>query len=235
MDCCMQAVVWSMKASAIDDLQVSWFVELGQRLAAGKGNLRPGIESSWYRALAMIPAAEGDRTRTVRLMEQAREAAESAVTTNPGPYETHLIKTYYESMLKTHMFVTRDKEAAVETGLALIELDPVWSPSLGELGQALRHFGDFLEAAVWFERAVNLGAPYYGHHSLAAAECYRKIGRPDLAVIHYRAVAELAPDSPRLAADGLTVAHESGNSSQITWFEEMSSSAGAGSSRPHGQ
>jgi hypothetical protein len=210
MDACAQAVVWYLKNKAISEDEFAWFSAYGNALAAEPAALGAATRSSWYRAWAMVPAVEGDRAATRDAMQQARAAADEAVAASTGAYETHLVKTYYESSLKEHMYVSRDLALAEEAGQALIDLDPVWAPSHGELGEAYAFFGQPEKAAQLYETAIHLGPPYVAYHTLAAARCRERSGDLMAAVAHYESLGALAPASRRVMTDGLEVARRAG-------------------------
>lgn len=215
LDACAQAVVWYLKRKELPEADYHWYLNTGLELVRDNPDMPSGGVSAWYRALAMCPAAEGDAVTTRRYMENAREAADATYARSPRAYELHLLKTYYESSIKEHMYVTRDLDRAVEAGRSLIALDPVWSPSYGELGDVMAKFGRPEAAARLYEKAVELGAPYYGHHLLQAARMREKAAHAEQALVHYETLARLAPDSESLLEDGLrlarSVAHSSGD------------------------
>ncbi|MFJ9847865.1 hypothetical protein [Streptomyces sp. NPDC101150] len=193
MDACAQAVVWYLKRKELPASEYQWFLDRGTLLAQDPG-LDPGFVSAWYRALAMVPAAKGEVGQTRKYMERAHEAAQESVNRRPHAYELHYIKTYYESSLKEHMHLSRDRDAAEEAGRALISLDPAWAPSYGELAEAHLHFGQVQSAAELYETAVSFGSPHVGHHLLQAARCREKSGNFERAADHYFTLAQLVPD-----------------------------------------
>jgi hypothetical protein len=194
MDACAQAVVWYLKRKELPAAEYEWFLARGTALAARPERLDPGSISSWYRALAMVPAAEGEVAQTRQYMEYAQDAAQDSFTRRPRAYELHFMKTYHESSLKEHMYLTRDPDRAEESGRALIALDPAWAPSYGELAEAYLRFGRVQSATELYERAVELGPPHVGHHLLQAARCQEKAGDHERAVEHYLTLSHLVPD-----------------------------------------
>jgi tetratricopeptide (TPR) repeat protein len=120
----------------------------------------------------------------------------------------NFLKTYYESAIKEHMYLTGDYDRAQEAGDALIALDPVWPPSYAEVAEVHRKFGDTERAAGLFEKAAALGPPYVGHHMAAAARCHEALGNDERAIGHYLALAEIAPLSESIAAAGLRLAEK---------------------------
>jgi tetratricopeptide (TPR) repeat protein len=220
LDACTQAVVWYLKRREIPEDAFTWWIRIGNGLAKApeSNRLDMGTVSSWYRGLAMLPAARGKASETRKFMELAREAAEQTIALRPGAYELNTIKTYYESTMKEHMYVTKNFEAAEEAGHALITLDPVWAPSYGELAEVYEFFGRVAQAAEFYERAAEAGPPYWGHHLLRAAKCQVKSGNDEVALSHYLTLAEIAPENASVLQEGLNVARRLSSTSQ-TQFE----------------
>lgn len=213
MDACAQAIVWYLKRRELSEADFNWYLATGNALAKAPERLDPGSISSWYRALAMLPASRGEARATRRYMQYAREAAGETFTRRPRAYEMHYMKTYYESSLKEHMYVAPDLEKAEEAGHALITLDPAWAPSYGELAEAYLKFGKPEQAARLYDKAVETGPPYVGHHLSCAAKCYETVGNNERALAHYLTLSELAPQSVSVLLAGLKIArgisHES--------------------------
>lgn len=201
-----QAIVWHMKSNVLSDESYQWFLNLGQNLSRPSAGVESGSLSSWYRAVAMVPAAKGDKESTREFMLAARKAAEIAIVTRPRAYETHFIKTYHESSLKEHMYVTRDRNSAIREGEALVALDPVWAPSYGELAEVYRFFGENRQAAELFERAGRLGPPYVGHHLFSAAQSYEADGASNEALVLYQELLAFAPKNASVVVAGFKLA-----------------------------
>lgn len=206
MDACAQAVVWYLKRKEVTEEQYEWFLERGTRLAEDPAGVEPAALSSWYRGVAMVPAASKQTAETRRLMERAREAAEETIALRPRAYERHLIKTYHESSLKEHMFLRRDEAAAEEAAKALIEVDPVWSPSYGELAESRAFFGRVDEAAEAWLQAADLGAPYEGHHRLRAAQALARTEQAERALEQYLLLLDLAPEHGQVLTEAARLA-----------------------------
>ncbi|MGW8702636.1 hypothetical protein ACWGOK_37940 [Streptomyces eurythermus] len=219
LDACSQAVVWYLKRKELPEVEYEWFRDTGVRLAEARGRLDPGAISSWYRALAMVPAAVGEAETTRRYMEYAWEAAEDTMARRPRAYETHFLKTYYESSLKEHMYLTRDLARAEEAGRALIALDPAWAPSYGELAEVYAAFDRPEQAAELYEQAVKAGPPYVGYHMLRAARCHQKAGATDRALALHRDLARLAPDDEQVLRAGLDLADGLGDDTSRYHFQ----------------
>ncbi len=123
----------------------------------------------------MIPAGRGQALQTRHYMQRAREAAEEVISRRPRRHEMNFIKTYHESAIKEHLYVTGDFEKAKEAGNALIALDAGWAPSYAELAEVYQKSGDQQRAAELYEQALaTLGPPYVGHHLLNAAPTARR-------------------------------------------------------------
>jgi tetratricopeptide (TPR) repeat protein len=214
LDACAQAVVWFVKRGEISQDDYARYLETGTALAGTPGLVESAALSSWYRAIAMIPAREGAAAETRGFMERAREAAEAALSLRPRAYELHLKKTYYESSLKEHLYVTRDVDKAEEAGHSLIALDPAWAPSYGELAEVYARSGRLAAAADRYEQAAAAGPPYYGHHLAQAARCRERAGQEEQALELYLTLAGIADLAPALLADGLRLARKLADPSQ---------------------
>lgn len=219
LDACAQAVVWHLKRRELTPEDFEWFTVLGERTTAHAGGLDPGAVSSWFRAAAMLPAAGKDATRTRELMERAREAADEAMKLRPRAYELHFMKTYFESSLKEHMYLTWDPGKAEHYGRKLIDIDPAWSPSYGELADAHAHFGKHDAAAELYDQAAHRGPPYVSYHLIKAAQMYERLGDDDRALARYMTVVRLVPDHAAAHQMGLSLAERTGHS-LTTAFEQ---------------
>lgn len=215
LDAAAQAVVWRQKGEQVDAENYSWFLAVGRKLVEDGGGANPGARSSWYRAIAMIPAAHGAAEETRLLMLEARKAAEEALTDRPGAYSAHFTKTYYESTIKEQLYIARDFDAALEAAAALIELDPLWSPSLGEKAEI--HFAtrQFETAANCWEAAGRCGPPYVGHHYFAAAQAWEAAGAPERALEICIGLAELDPSMESVRQRGRALADQMGANCDI--------------------
>ncbi len=215
LDAAAQAVVWRRKGEQVDEGNYSWFLAAGRELVEDGGSANPGARSSWYRAVAMIPAARGEAGETRLLMLKARHAAEEALTARPGAYSAHFVKTYYESTIKEQLYIARDIDAALEAAAALIELDPLWSPSLGEKAEV--HFAaeQFETAANCWEAAGRCGPPYVGHHYFAAVQAWEAAGAPERALEICTGLAELDPSMESVRQRGRALANQLGTNSDV--------------------
>jgi tetratricopeptide (TPR) repeat protein len=201
LDLCTQVVVWYLKRNEVDKSTFGWALEHGDRVLQTKNDMIDiGTESSWYRGVAMVPAKDGDAAETRRLMQRAHNLAERGVGCNETDYGAlNNLKTYWESTLKEHMFVTRDREAALAAASSLIDLDPAWSPSYAERADMLRHFGDIAGALNSYRKAVAIGPPYYGYHLKQVADCSEELGDLRTALEIHRKLADLAPHDRAIA------------------------------------
>ncbi|WP_410676931.1 tetratricopeptide repeat protein [Amycolatopsis sp. cmx-4-68] len=220
VDMCTQAVVWHLKRREAGEGQFRWAVHIGQKLA-GRRSVDAGTASAWYRGVAMLPAARGKAAMTSRYMKKARDTANEALAASPQALTTNALKTYYESSLKEHMYLSRDSDAALAAGRALVDLDPAWSPSHGELAEAHKLFGQLELAAAGFERAVWTGPPYVGYHLVRAARCRAALGDWDTATDHYLALLHLAPCSETVRAEGREVAQRASSQRSAAFAEAL--------------
>ncbi len=207
IDAASLAVVWHMKLGILKDTDFKWFSSLGTTLAT-TNKIESGALSSWYRAVAMIPAAKGDKVATRETMLAARRAADITMKIRPRAYEAHFLKTYHESSIKEHMFVTGDYQAAIREGESLLSLDPVWSISFGEVAEVHRHFGDFSTAATYFEEGACCGPPYVGHHIYSAATCHEAAGELNRALELYVRLLGMSPNNKAVIISGAKLARK---------------------------
>jgi len=206
LDVCAQGVVWFTKRKEISEDAFRWCVSTGSHLSQTRSGLNAGALSSWYRGIAMLPAAQGDAAGTRRYMRLAEDAAHETYSARPTAFDLNTVKTYHESTIKEHMYVTGDLELAEAAAEALIALDPVWSPSYGELAEAYRKFGKVEKAANLYEQASSLGPPYVGYHLLQAARCRAQHNDDEVALSHYIRLAEIAPGFRPVIDEGSEVA-----------------------------
>lgn len=212
VDACTQGIVWYLKRREIDDAQYRWCVETGSDLVRQEAGLGSGTISSWYRGLAMVPAAERDAEKTRRYMTHAYDHAVQIVSDADSRGALNALKTYYESCIKEFMYVRPDLELAEQAGLALIAMDEQWSPSYAELAEAYERFGEAEKAADYFEKAVAAGPPYVGHHLVSAARARAKLDEGETALRHYLTLNELAPvPNIEICREALDLATRSGH------------------------
>ncbi|GAB2616465.1 hypothetical protein GCM10027168_56110 [Streptomyces capparidis] len=206
LDACTQAVVWYIKRRELPTADFERWLALGTSLSESSDRIEPGALSSWYRGIAMVPAASGDAVATRRSMDRAREAADVCTGSEARAADMNMIKTYYESAIKEYLYVQRDIDAAEEAGRSLIALDPVWSVSYGELAEVYLRSKRVERAAQMYEQAAATGPPYVAHHLLKAAMCRDRCGDHSRAMAHYEKLAAFAPQSRRVMSAGLDLA-----------------------------
>jgi len=226
LEACAQAVVWYLKRQEIPEECFKWYVTLGKYLVSEKKRLDSGSLSAWYRAIAMLPAAAGDSRATRLYMEKARDAARETISRRPRAYEQHLIKTYHESTIKEHMYVTRDFAAAEKSALDLIELDPFWSPSYAEAAEMYIAFRQPERAIDYYDRALELGPPYHCHNLLRAAKVNEKCRRTEWAVELYTRLAGLVKGDEQILRAGSSLANSIAHESEQFFADELAALPG---------
>lgn len=212
VDACTQGIVWYLKRREIDEAQYRWCIETGTHLIRREAGLGSGTISSWYRGLAMVPAAERDAEKTRQYMAHAYDHAARVASDADNYGALNALKTYYESCIKEFMYVRPDLERAEQAGLALIAMDEQWSPSYAELAEVYERFGQTEKAAAYFQKAVAAGPPYVGHNLVSAARAYAKLDDVDAALRYYLTLNELAPaPNPDVCREALELATREGH------------------------
>lgn len=194
-----QAVVWHSKSGEVSAETCRWFVELAD--AKFVQGLPSSNVSDWYRAKAMLPASKGDVAQTRLLMQMAEEHAREAIDAGDANGRQNL-KTALESRLKEELYVRRDPAAAVETGLLLTAHDPNWPSAWAELGEAYQKGGRLDDAKRAFERAVEIGAPYFVYHLYGLASILDQLGDLDGSLQTLRRILILDPGNISAAISG---------------------------------
>ncbi|WP_299694181.1 hypothetical protein [uncultured Tateyamaria sp.] len=215
------AVVWHMKVQFLSDAGYRWFEALGQKLSRDPDKVDAGALSSWYRGIAMVPAARGDRSGTRDYMLAAYAHAQEAIDLRPTYYELNLKKTYFESTLKEHMYVTRDYDAARDVATALLELDPIWSASHGEVAECHAAFANFEAAATSFETAARLGPPYFAHHLFAAGQMWERAANEDRAMEIYNFLHDFEPANSSVIVAGARLAKKTSGTSARSFITAL--------------
>jgi hypothetical protein len=223
LDACTQGIVWRQKRREIPDADYAWCLTTGSAIV-GEGTTGGGAVSSWYRGLAMVPAAKGDASLTHDYMRRAEAAALESYAVRPTAFELNAIKTFYESTIKEHMYVTKNLEGALAAAEKLIALDPNWSPSFGEMADANRHFGRLEEAAALYEHAARMGPPYVGHHLLQAARCRATLNALDEALAHYETLSVMAPDYVIVREEAQPIAERASETARLRYWESIQAS-----------
>lgn len=164
-----QYIVWSLKASKIKDNR-DFMLSHGKMVAEKieseieKGNTVSTnyiILSSWFRALSMVPADQGDKDKTREYMKKAKLYANQIVPTNifQEYVKANLIKTYYESKIKEYLYLHKNIDIAKESALKMVNIDDKWSISWQQLGEIYIMNKEYKEAIDSYETALNLGGP----------------------------------------------------------------------------
>jgi len=221
LDLCAQGVVWHLKRREVSEADYDWCLATGTAIATERADTDPGAISSWYRGVAMVPAAKRDAAQTRDYMRRAEEAALQTYELRPSAFELNALKTYHESTIKEHMYVTEDPERALAAAQDLVALDPNWSPSYGEMADAYRRFGRLEAAAELYERASRMGPPYVGHHLLQAARCRAETEALDEALVHYETLSAMAPDYAAVRTEGARVAERASEVSRRRYLKTV--------------
>lgn len=201
LDACSQAVVWHAKRREIDEAQVRWWLTMGVSLANGERELPAATLSAWYRGVAMVPSASGSASETRRYMELAKDHAVEAADSQGRTGDLNAMKTYFESSIKEHMYVSGDLDEAERAGRDLIALDPAWSISYSELADVLECRGDLAGAAELCENAVAIGPPYVSVHLRRAGMLWGRSGNGERAFECYRELLDFLPLGQRALDD----------------------------------
>ncbi|RON79779.1 lipopolysaccharide assembly protein LapB [Pseudomonas fluorescens] len=199
-----QTTVWFHKTGEIEKDVYEWFFKKSNDIVRNpKSQIPDGIKSSWYRAVAMIPAEKGNLDATRELMGRAKDYARKANAEITNPYLLNELKTYYESSVKEHLYVSKDFEKAEAAGLALLKLDPAWSPNWAEVAQVYMELKHYDMARQLLNKAIQLGPPYvlYFHYLLAECEC--QSGDIDGGLQRYRNIVEVDGSNRSSALSGL--------------------------------
>lgn len=179
IDVCTQGVVWHLKRREVNAETFQWCLKTGHKLAHGQSDCDPETVSGWFRGLAMLPAAAGDKVKTRDYMLKAKETALKAVEQRPDMSlkAINQLKTFYESSIKEFLYVDRDQDKALQSALALIDLDPHWSLNFSETADIFKSFGDLEQAGLYYDKAASLGPPYLGLNLTSAIQCFEGSGR----------------------------------------------------------
>ncbi|MPW31824.1 hypothetical protein F9L16_22915 [Agarivorans sp. B2Z047] len=182
---CAQIVVWYCKYKYTSFNPIS---EKYYRIATSLANdvftnshLSTESKSSWYRAFAMVPAANNDLVETRRMMESAKSFALDSLSKNSSLESINLLKTYYESTIKECIYLSKDFERAENAIEDLINLDPHWSPSHSEASEVYYEKGDYEKALEHINMAIKIGPPYLMYNLFILGKVHRKMNRNDLA------------------------------------------------------
>jgi len=188
LDICSQAIVWKMKNDAITDDLYEWFVGNGKvavsEIASSNALTDLVSLSSFYRGLAMVPAAIGDAPRTRQYMLLAEHYAEVIMQSEDrGTIAAREArKTVYESKLKEMLYVACDIEAAREVANELVLYDPNWSISYHEAAEVELKDKEWKAALECFENAYHIGFPRITYSQYMIGACHQKLTNFDQAL-----------------------------------------------------
>lgn len=202
------AVVWHLKTGEIRNDLAEWFTATAKTLLDRDPGVSPEARSSWYRAYAMVPAATKDISATRDAMESAKRFAYEAIQARGPAYAANYLKTYYESSIKEHLYVSGDIDQALDAACKLVELDPEWSESWAELGEVYEKRGEIEAAEKAYARAMSLGAPYYLVHVYQHACCLLQIDQVEEGLASMVDLSELDPTNRSAVVVGFKYAQK---------------------------
>lgn len=211
---CTQAVVWHLKTKEISKDNFEYFKDQGEKIAqeiSSSHCLSLSCLSGWYRAIAMVPAFQQDIPLTRHYMDLAHKYADQITPQNRSEElaKMHMLKTYYESESKEFLFVHKDLKAAEISALHMIDQDPYWSISWGELGElyaAQKNYDKALEA---FSQAYELGLPRLIRHYFYMGNCHGLMGNNQEALLIFNEILLCDPHNVSAALAGLKYAQKS--------------------------
>lgn len=199
-----QTTVWFHKTAEIEKGVYEWFFKKSNDIVRNpRSQIPDGIKSSWYRAVAMIPSEKGNPDATRKLMGRAKDYARKANAEISNPYLLNELKTYYESSVKEHLYVSKDYEKAEAAGLALLKLDPAWSPNWAEVAQVYMARKHYDMGRQLLNKAIQLGPPYLIYYHYLLAECECQLGDVDSGLQRYRHILEVDGSNRSSALSGL--------------------------------
>ena len=214
LDVCSQAIVWKLKGNAIDDELNRWFIETGETTAREIASSCESADlvslSSFYRGLAMVPAAKGDVSATRHYMLLAENYAEAVISSEKGGSipAREARKTVYESKLKEMLYVARDIESARRVGDELIKFDPHWSISYHEAAEVEMKDGQWQHAAQRFQEAYDIGFPRRTYSQYMIGACRQQLGQFDDALEAFKNTLLLDATNISAGISGYGVARE---------------------------
>lgn len=214
LDICSQAIVWKLKGNAIGDELNLWFIGAGEAAAKPIATSSEPMDlvslSSFYRGLAMVPAAQGDVSKTRQYMQLAEHYADAVIASPKGSSipAREARKTVYESTLKEMLYVAGDVEQARQVAEALIEYDPYWTISYHEAAEVEMQDGEWQRAAERFEQACEIGFPRQTYSQYMIGACNQKLGKFDEALHAFKNTLVLDATNLSAGIAGYTVARE---------------------------
>lgn len=214
LDVCSQAIVWKIKGNAIDDGLNQWFIEAGEAAAKQLAGSQVPADmvslSSFYRGLAMVPAAQGDTQATRQHMLMAEAFADAVLDSEKGDgiAAREARKTVYESKLKEMLYVARDVECARQVAEELVAYDPGWSISYHEAGEVEVADRQWQRALQRFSQALEVGFPRVTYSQYMVGACHQQLGNFDQALQAFEKTLQLDPTNISAGVAGFKVARQ---------------------------
>lgn len=214
LDVCAQAIVWKIKGDIIDHDLGQWFISAGEQAAK---KISSSVEyndlislSSYYRALAMVPAAMHDARTTRKYMLLAEEFAEAALCSenNLTIAGREARKTVYESKLKEMLYVACDINSARQVAEELIEYDANWSISYHEAGEVEIIAREWARALDFYQAAYDIGFPRVTYSQFMIGTCQQQLKRYDLALAAFKNTLILDPSNISAGIAGHAIARQ---------------------------
>jgi tetratricopeptide (TPR) repeat protein len=204
LDVCAQAIVWKIKGNIIDDSLNQWFLAAGEQAARKIAFSTEHDDlislSSYYRALAMVPAMANDAVTTRSYMLLAENFAEAALCSErkASIIGREARKTVYESKLKELLYVARDIDGARRVAEELLVYDANWSISYHEAAEIETITHEWERALALYEAAYNIGLPRITYSQYMIGACHQQLMNFELAVEAFKATLLL--DSSNISA-----------------------------------
>lgn len=215
LDASAQAIVWFHKSKEIDVSTYEWLFKASVEILKSDSDseaISPSHKSAWYRAAAMRPAGQYDKSLTREIMAKAETFARESIALDKSPFALNNMKTYLESTLKEYTYVTRDYERAEAVGVALLKLDPFWSPNWAEVAEMYMQNNRYERAAQLLNKAIEIGPPYLLSYHYYLAECECQIGNIEQGVKRFHDILLIDSSNRSAALSGLKWAREKGHS-----------------------
>ena len=152
------------------------------------------LQSRFHRALGFIPQRQGDRSGTVRMMDQAERHAMAVPPATPAEKILHLenLHALMESRAKEAIWLG-DLDLALSRARRVTEVDPFDSKAWTELGQVRMKRGEWLPAAEAYAVAAILGPPASAIGRYMAGTCLQRLGQPMLSALLFKDTLEIDP------------------------------------------
>ncbi|MDI2590148.1 hypothetical protein NYP20_15045 [Pseudomonas sp. N3-W] len=214
LDVCSQAIVWKLKGNAIDDELNQWFIGTGEMAARQIASSDAPVDlvslSSFYRGLAMVPAARGDAATTRQYMLLAEDYANAVIRGEKGSSipAREARKTVYESKLKEMLYVARDVDSARRVAEELIAYDPHWSISYHEAAEVEVTDRQWQRALQHFQQAYTIGFPRLTYSQYMIGACHQQLGNFDQALEAFKGTLLLDATNISAGVAGYGVARQ---------------------------